>query len=384
MHNARRIAESLERNGGIQFSESEKQILRFAALLHDVGHGPFSHFYERILREFEQKAHHETESVAKITGDLGLQKIFNDAGVDSSEVALLVSPDSKAKEEIEKRAGNWPTMAKIISGDIDADRMDYLVRDTFFTGFVPHIDLDFLINSLVFRSIDVGNKPVTDIFITSQGVVAADALLFARFLMRQHVWLNRMNRVAELLIYKAVQHASKISGSIFQDSERRARFFREGTDDDLLIELRNVDGFASQLMRDFDEGKLFNSYEEIRWGQIHPYYQEQISEIDKLGKDKRIRELSKLSSGIEQYLSEKLEVGENEILVDLPQLGIMPEANQKVLIGDNSYALLGDYSPLAANLNKLYRDYYVAFVFVRTSVDRKALRMAIRGSLGRN
>jgi len=144
-----------------------------AALLHDVGHGPFSHVSEAFLVSDLGRVHQEIRELVEVSGAAAL---LERAGVDPGEVCRLV-------------AGDHP-LAGIIQGELDVDRMDYLRRDAHYTG-VPYgtVDAERLIRSV--RMTDHGFA------IDEGGIAAAESLLIARTLMRPSVYYHHVARIAE-------------------------------------------------------------------------------------------------------------------------------------------------------------------------------------------
>lgn len=168
MHLAGRAAESLG------LSKEENLLVQTAGLLHDIGHGPFSHASERLAAEYEAFSHDEIENL--LAADTEITAVLEENGTDAKEVADIVSGNHR--------------LASIIHGDLDVDRMDYLLRDAHYTG-VPYGQLDAgrLIQSLVNTSEGLAVK--------ESGIAAAESLLIARTLMGPSVYYHHVGRIAE-------------------------------------------------------------------------------------------------------------------------------------------------------------------------------------------
>jgi HD superfamily phosphohydrolase len=163
-----------------------RQLLRLASLLHDVGHPPFSHVSEDLLPD--GKSHEEYSRMI----------------VNSSPVRELIETDcgpigfgAEAVGDLIKRNLILPGTAflnEILGGDIDADRMDYLLRDSLFCGVgYGKYDLEILLHTLTLRlDPDAGNWVMA---IQDDGVQAAEGLILARYFMFTQVYFHSVARV---------------------------------------------------------------------------------------------------------------------------------------------------------------------------------------------
>lgn len=169
---------------GVEISEEEKEALLIAILLHDIGHGPFSHAMEHSIVD---NVHHEEISLLLMEQ---LNEDFN------GSLTLAI--------EIFK--GNYPRkfMYQLISGQIDMDRADYLKRDSFYTGVAEgNINSERIITML-----SVVND---ELVIEEKGIYSVEKFLVARRLMYWQVYLHKTSLVAEQLLIRVLKRAKELT-----------------------------------------------------------------------------------------------------------------------------------------------------------------------------
>lgn len=202
LHLATRILAKLELNH--QISERDKIAVRCAALLHDVGHGAFSHVIEPILG-----FHHEkftVEAVLSRKTEIG-QVLSGFSEELPAAVAAIVRGDFRPA-----------ALAGLVSSQLDVDRMDYLLRDSLMTGAKYGIyDLEWIIKSL---EIDEENDRL---YVSARGIYAVEDYLQARYYMFRQVYFHRTLRSAEAVLRSLVHRALHL----FQNGE--AVWFAEKT-----------------------------------------------------------------------------------------------------------------------------------------------------------
>ena len=164
----------------LSLTEEESTLVIASALLHDIGHGPYSHAIELLIEEELGTSHTYIEPLLN-------ESLLNDSlcalDLDSTEVSAMIAGTHRLSE--------------IIHGDLDVDRMDYLLRDAHYTG-VPYgtVDCERLIHSM--RLSDNG------LLLEESGIHAAESLLIARTLMRPSVYFHHVSRIAEKMFQHAV------------------------------------------------------------------------------------------------------------------------------------------------------------------------------------
>jgi len=192
MHVAGQIADSLKKS--VEISENERQLVRLASLLHDIGHGPFSHSYEELLVQ-KLGINHE-QMGEKIVRESELADVLNDCGFKPEEIIELA---------FRKEPKDKMYLHQITSSQVDSDKMDFLVRDSYYTGVeYGRIDINRIIQAM-----DVyGN----DIAIDLKALYALEAFMIARYEMFLAVYYHHAVRSAEILLHRAMDYADELIG----------------------------------------------------------------------------------------------------------------------------------------------------------------------------
>lgn len=174
-----------------------RQVVRLAALLHDTGHAPFSHAAEKVFH----KEGHETLSIKVVTDADKLGGLIDSiwpVGTAAQVAALLSSEPLEPQLQF---------LRNIISGEIDADRTDYLLRDSYHCGVeYGKFDHRRMIGCLTLRQATGGGL---EIAVESDGIHTVEALILARFQMNAQVYFHRIRRVYDhfLIEYHKLLHA---------------------------------------------------------------------------------------------------------------------------------------------------------------------------------
>lgn len=191
----------------------DRQLVRIAALLHDVGHGPFSHAAEDLLphRDDKQKYKHEHYSAemvrSKLTSVIEDHELNANYGFKAEDVAALLEGSSKAKQRLFWR--------DLIDGQMDADRMDYLLRDSYHAGVqYGRFDLHRVINTVcAIRPAydESGGSPRLGIL--EGGIHGAEGLVLARYFMFTQVYFHKTRVAFDIHLRHALKDI--LPGSVF-------------------------------------------------------------------------------------------------------------------------------------------------------------------------
>lgn len=196
-HLTGRAIEALESRGLIgELDEEERAgipVVRLAALLHDVGHYPFSHAMEE-LEAGAIPGHHE-ELADRFLAAPGIRDVL--AGV---------APDAAARIGSLIRGTSQHPLQGLVSGSLDLDKIDYLRRDSLFCG-VPYgaVDVDRLIEALTLAR-ETEGAPL-EVAVSEKGISALESLLFAKYQMFRNVYWHHAVRAATVTFRRLVEGA---------------------------------------------------------------------------------------------------------------------------------------------------------------------------------
>jgi HD superfamily phosphohydrolase len=292
-HLARRVLTILGGRGELEgIDPEESTAVRLAALLHDVGHYPFSHALEEAglpLHEDLAKKHFESPDLKQALDNTGLPR-WN-------------------RRLYELIAGTSPSpLAGLISGSLDLDKIEYLTRDARMCG-VPYgaVDVDRLLHALTVVTVDAGRKVIG---IREKGISALESLLFARYQMYRNVYWHHAVRSATAMFKRMVRTA--ISSSDLDPS------WVAGTTDDALMErLRQLPD--SELANRLYHRRLYKRTLEVPGGELSSGCGEWMSARPELVEK------------VENQMAKELGVPAGTVLLDYPAKSKMLAVDMPVL-----------------------------------------------------
>jgi HD superfamily phosphohydrolase len=270
----------------LNLDKEEKKLVMAAAMLHDIGHSPYSHTLEMALHG-KMKLDHMDITKDIILGEREILAGESDArkgqdipgllekhGLEPKDVARLISGvgddaspkiDDFQSQKDQVFFNEKRYLAQVIHGCIDADQIDYLLRDSHYTG-VAHgtIDTDRLI-----QTVEIFNN---DLVVHRRGVPAVEGMLVARALMYTSVYFHKTVRIAELMLARAVEQLKIPLEEIHEmiDSELMAKLKSQGSlqrEIALMLKYRNLFKRALVISKDKaseEEKEVINSLREPR------------------------------------------------------------------------------------------------------------------------
>lgn len=241
-----------------EIAEADRAAARAAALLHDVGHGSFSHVMEKVLG-----FHHEALTVrAVLSEETEINRVLRSF---SEELPQRVASIIEGKFQP-------AALGQLVSSQLDCDRMDYLLRDSLMTGAKYGIyDLEWIINAL---QIDEEHDRI---YVAARGLYAVEEYLQARYYMFRQVYFHRTLRSAEAVLRSALRRALELvqagvevwcaPGTAFEKVLRREPLsladHLEMDDSDVLFHVkqwqRSSDRVLADLSRRFIDRGLFKA-----------------------------------------------------------------------------------------------------------------------------
>ncbi len=284
MHIASQAASILKEKSYLDSEDIEN--LRLAALLHDIGHGPFSHLFEEVLQKKKKISHEKIGEKLILKSEIG--DLISEAGFDKVFVSKLAFGNSK-----------HPFMNEIISGGLSADMMDYLLRDGYFTG-AEHARIDF---KRIINSLDVYQKKLS---LNKSALHSFESMMISRYQMFRAVYFHKAVRAGEVMLLQSMLLADEDLGLTTTDLKRYVQLTDEFVISKLIsLPKKNSElKRASQLALDYQERRLLKCvYEKIfmkpRMGRIN-------------------------AAELQHNIAKKAKVDEAEIFIDISKTPSIP------------------------------------------------------------
>ena len=307
--------------------DDEMHLVSIAGLLHDLGHSPYSHLADEL--PFGKDHVEVTQDIIK---DSQISEIFHKQGIETNEICDLIKGNHK--------------YGSLISGDIDADRLDYLIRDSHYTGVKTGVDTGRLITKMSFSSNElvIGESclPVVETFLTSRSI------------MFPTVYFHPFSRGAELMLARATKSA--INGGNFSYEE-----FTSYTDHTFLSKLNLAGGLSKNLVNDFEKRHIIKRAVSITK-----------DETEEMGITKSDIET------LENSIAGKLEIESSEIFMDLPPLKVVPTMKVKILKEDGTLDYASNMSTITKSLYEAQFDHWRCRIYGPSKLSEQVSKIAKR------
>jgi HD superfamily phosphohydrolase len=279
LHLMTKALDTLEQKG-IKITNEEKEATCIAILLHDIGHGPFSHVLENTILP---GIHHETIS-------LELMNLLNKEFNGRLDLAIEIFTNKYPKKYLHQ----------LISSQLDMDRLDYLTRDSFYTGVSEGVvGIDRIISMLAVKD--------NELVVEEKGIYSIEKFIIARRLMYWQVYLHKTTLSADQLITNIMKRAKELL----------ANGFELKTTDDLLyfLKLSNPVSLSIQLLENFnkiDDSDLILNIKQ--WQYCNDFV------LSKLCKSLINRKLPKIIIQNKPFDKSAIEEKKNQALADIKEL----------------------------------------------------------------
>ncbi|MFB6170846.1 MAG: HD domain-containing protein [Haloarculaceae archaeon] len=282
--------------------------VRAAALLHDVGHAPYSHNIEGLIARHTGRYHDEVDDL-----------------LTAGEVASVLEAHDIDPEEVAELVAGGGEFGQLVSGELDVDRMDYLVRDAHHTG-VPYgtIDHGRLVREL--RFVD------GELVLAEGNVQTAESLLLARALMTPVVYNHHVARISKAMLRRA-------TGALIRGDHADAGTVRRWDDHDLLVALRSHE-VTSEYARRLSHRDLFKR---AVWAEMPDVPD------DLVGADHQEMR------ALERDIADRAGVADAEVILDVPSRPSMSETTSRVVV-NGEVRRLATQSTLVSALRTAQRD----------------------------
>ena len=307
--------------------KDEIPLVSIAGLLHDLGHSPYSHLADELPFG---KDH--VEVTQDIINSSQISDILSDQGLDINEVCNLIKGDHK--------------YGSLISGDIDGDRLDYLMRDSHYTGVKTGVDTGRLVTKMSIAD--------NELVIGESGLPVVETFLTSRSIMFPTVYFHPFSRGAELMLARATSAA--IDNDAFTYDS-----FVSFTDHKFLSELNLAGGLPQKLVNDFEKRNI-------------------TKRVVSITKDKT-EEMGISKSDVEDLelsIAQKLDIDSSQIFMDLPPLKVVPAMKVKILKEDGTLDYASNMSTITKSLYEAQFDHWRCRIYAPSKLSVQATEVANR------
>jgi len=351
----------------LEVAKEEEQELIVASLIHDIGHGPYSHVTEPVIKKITGKSHEDIEDIifkqevevereleVEVESAKTIAEVLDELSLDKQKIAGYIKGERRAEYGEGER-----DLSKVLNGEIDVDKMDYLVRDSYYTG-VAYGVVD---NIRIIQGLDFVNGKVV---ITEKGILPAEYLLFSRFLMYPTVYKHHTSRIAQLMFSKALEYFIESKSESESDGHIRqyALALRKMDDSEINIALRNAKGYPGEMVERINKRQLFKR---AVYKGINELNEDVAAQLSEEKRRKEIEEeISKRAGVDEKYVildfqgekGDELKESVAKVVVDKPIQGLQGRERS-----EREIKSLREVSSLVSMLSQAFRENYKVGVY---------------------
>lgn len=297
-------------------SDEDRRLVRLAALLHDIGHGPFSHISEDVLEIYADRTKvadrlvgedtkiHELVTQDLITSDADLKRFLGED--DCLKISKLLA-----------EGFDEPLLRSLVSGPLDADKQDYLLRDSHYCGVKYGIfDLDQVHRALIAHDPGDGS---TQLMITEEGIHALEQFVLAKYYMTTQVYRHRIRLITDQLLLRAITTGIDSDGIselheiyAYDGSPEFAERYIQWDDSKFLLHFggeRFSGSHIQRLLNRLSQRKLLKRVYHRKIKELPDHCREPLEQISKRGNETKRSELESkildiIASGFKRYLDE--------------------------------------------------------------------------------
>ncbi len=286
MYLARLLAQALP----VELTEDEKMALEVSGLLHDVGHGPFSHIFEALLVKHLNKTHEDI--TAWIVAGSEIADVLRDQGFDPTVISKLAVGQLEVADKL--------FMNQVIRSAVDVDKMDFIVRDSYHTG-AEYGRVD--VSRLIYRMDVVDGNLAVDV----RALAALEAFLLARVESFRAIYFHRAVRAVQIMLEMALEKANEELGlTAFESVDEYLAM------DDYVTwsRLRECEE-SSLIIRDLERRRLLKcAYERV--------FHTRDKFVTSVFTSEKVREL------LAEEIAKRAKVDPESVVIDVPSLPSVP------------------------------------------------------------
>ena len=307
-----------------------------SSLIHDIGHAPFSHVSEELMQRYLGYGHQKIGDIIK-----------------KSEIGDILSRNSISVGEILKCIDGKSPIGRILSSEIDIDKMDYILRDSYYTGAAfGLVDCERLI-----RVIKIHNdEPVIEL----RGLQVAESLLVTRFLMYSAVYHHHVSRIAGSMFLKGLL-------DLIESGKLSAQQMARMDEPEIEIFMQDAGGYPSWIIESLKNRRLFKRA--IYTG------------VESFERGKRILDLRGKERRIEEEIGSKAGIDPEYIILDIPSLPEISEQDARILMERGEVKYLFEVSNIVRVLTSAVWDKWRLGVYTREE-NLDAVAKAAKDVLG--